>query len=93
VECLFFNTSLVQKHKVILDKIQWCHSLQGWTTPSFTPTTPDALSPSILNAMGEPTPTPHGVYVDEDIYLDVTDRQSFEQATAVGIEAIPPWGL
>jgi hypothetical protein len=41
VECLF--------HKIILDKIQWCHSLQGWTKPLITPAMSDALNPGILN--------------------------------------------
>jgi hypothetical protein len=38
--------------------------------------------------MGEPAPTPHGVDVDDDIYLDIADRRCFEQATATSIEAV-----
>jgi hypothetical protein len=49
---------------------------------------PDALNPGILDSMGEPAPTPHGVYLDNDIYSDVADRHCFEQATATGIEAV-----
>jgi hypothetical protein len=31
---------------------------------------------------------PHGVYVDDDIYLNVADKRRFEQAIAASIEAI-----
>jgi hypothetical protein len=33
-------------------------------------------------------PTPHGIYVDDDIYLDVSNPRRFEQAIAASIEAI-----
>ena len=40
----------------------------------FTPAVPDALNHGILDSTGEPAPTPHGVYMDGDIYLDIDDR-------------------
>jgi len=48
----------------------------------------DALNPGIVTPAGNPTPTPHGVYVDDDIYLDIADPHRFEQAIAAGIEAV-----
>lgn len=35
-----------------------------------------------------PATTPHGVYVDDTIYLDVADKHRFEQAIAASIKAI-----
>lgn len=87
-EWLFFDESLVTKHKVILDKIQWCRSLQGGNKSSFTPAKADTLNPGTLNATGKSASTPHRVYVDDDIYLDITDRRRFKQATAAGIKVI-----
>ena len=56
--------------------------------PRFTPAFKDALNPGILDDIGNPVPTPHGIYVDDDIYLDVADPRRFEQAIAASIEAI-----
>ena len=42
----------------------------------------------MLIDIGNPVPTPHGIYVDDDIYLDVADPRRFEQAIAASIEAI-----
>ena len=87
-ERLFFDTSLVTKHRTILDKIKWCRSIDCRRRPRFTRAIPDALNKGILDDQGNPAPTPHGVYVDDDIYLDVADRRRFEQAIAASIEAI-----
>jgi len=87
-ERLFFDTSLVDKHRTVLNKIRWCCSLQESRRPRFTRAFSDALNPGILDDTGVPAPTPHGVYVDDDIYLDVTDPRHFEQAIAASIEAI-----
>jgi hypothetical protein len=85
---LFFDTSLVAKHRAVLDKINWCHSINGKRRPMFTRAFRDALNAGILDAQGNPAPTPHGVYVDDDIYLDVADKRRFEQAIAASVEAI-----
>jgi hypothetical protein len=46
----------------------------------FTPAMPDALNSDIIDSMGELAPTPHGVYVEDDIYLKFANRQRFKQA-------------
>jgi hypothetical protein len=75
---LFFDTSLVKKHRAVLDKIKWCRSMHGQQKLHFTQAFKDALNPGITDASGIPAPTPHGVYIDDDIYLDVTDLRCFE---------------
>jgi hypothetical protein len=87
-ERLFFDTSLVAKHRAVLDKIKWCRSVNGKKRPRFTRAFPDALNKGIFDDQGHPAPTPHGVYVDDDIYLDVAEKLRFEQAIAASIEAI-----
>jgi hypothetical protein len=87
-ERLFFDTSLVAKHRAVLDKIKWCRSINGKRRPPFTKAYRDALNNGIHDAQGNPAPTSHGVYVDDDIYLDVADKRRFEQAIAASIEAI-----
>ena len=87
-ERLFFDTSLVQKHRAVLDKIKWCRSLRGKQRPHFTKALRDAINQGVRDASGTPKPTPHGVYVDDDVYLDVAEISRFEQAIAASIEAI-----
>ena len=87
-ERLFFDTSLVQKHRAVLDKIKWCRSLRGKQRPHFTKALRDAINQGVRDASGTPKPTPHGIYVDDDIYLDVAEVCRFEQAIAASIEAI-----
>ena len=87
-EWLFSDTSLVTKHRVVLNKITWCCSLSSRHKPHFTRVIGDALYPGILDDLGNPVPTPHGIYVDDGIYLDVADTRRFEQAIAASIKAI-----
>jgi hypothetical protein len=87
-EWLFFDTSLVIKHHTVLDKIKWCHSLGGKKWPRFTRAFCDALNQGIFDEHGNPALTPHGVYIGDDIYLDVANKHQVEQAIAASIEAI-----
>ena len=87
-ERLFSDTSLIVKHHAVLNKIRWCCSLRGSRCPRFTKAFRDALNPGVMDNTGSPAQTPHGVYVDDDIYLDVADPRCFEQAIAASIEVI-----
>ena len=87
-ECLFFYTSLITKHHTTLNKITWCRSVHGHHHPHFTSAVANAPNLGVLCPNGTPQPTPHGVYVDDDIYLNVADQAHFEQATAASIEAV-----
>ena len=44
---LFSNTSLVHKHRAVLNKIKWCCSPNGQCKPCFTGASCNSLSPSI----------------------------------------------
>ena len=85
---LFHDASLVHKHRHILDKIRWCRSLHRRSTPCLTKAIKDAINIGVFDGTGQPVATPHLVYVDDNIYLDIADITRFERATAAGIEAI-----
>jgi hypothetical protein len=74
-ERIFFDTSLVRKHRAVLDKIKWCRSLGGKKRSRFTWAFRDALNQGIFGKHGDPAPTPHGVYINDNIYLDIADKQ------------------
>jgi hypothetical protein len=65
-----------------------CRSLYGCKKPQFTKTAKNALNPGMLDPSGETAPIPHGVYIEDDIYLDLTNCHHFEQMTAAGIKAV-----
>ena len=65
-----------------------CRSLHGQQKPPFTAASPNTLNPGVLDQSGDLAPTPHAIYVDDGIYLDIADRQRFEQVTAAGIKAV-----
>jgi hypothetical protein len=76
------------KHRAVLDKIKWCGSLSGNKWSRFTWAFQDALNQGIRDAQRNPVPTPHGVYIDDNIYLDITDKHHFKKVTATSIKAI-----
>ena len=85
---LFHDGSLVSKHRDTLDKIKWCRSLCSRSKPLLTRAIKDSINPGVIDTHGRPVATPHLVYVDDDIYLDIADVSRFERAIAAGIEAI-----
>ncbi len=56
--------------------------------PRLTKAIKDNINTGVFDVNGHPVATPHLVYVDDDIYLDIADVARFERATAAGIEAI-----
>lgn len=82
-ERLFSDTSLVAKHCVVLDKIKWCRSLDSCHKRHQG--RPESC---VLDDLGNPVATPLGIYVDDNIYLDVSDTRRFKQAITASIEAI-----
>jgi hypothetical protein len=78
----------VHKHRAVLDNIKWCHSLRSKTCPRFTQAFRNAINQGVCDAAGTPSPTPNWIYVNNDIYLDVTNTRRFEQAIAASIDAI-----
>ena len=71
--CLF-----IPKHHTILDKIKWCRSLQSHSTRPLTRAIADHINHGVLDTHGTPVATPHLVYVDDDIYLNITNITQFE---------------
>ena len=69
-KALFDDKFLVLKHKKYLDQIQWQCSLDS-PKVSFTLATPCALNTGVLNGTGQPTNTPHDMFVDDDVYVEV----------------------
>ena len=48
----------------------------------------DAVNPGILDTNGTPVGTPHLMYVDDAMYLDIANATHFKHATAASIKAI-----
>ena len=70
-EALFTDNTLQTKHRHYLDRLQWCHSLTGRCSNTFSVAVADSINTGILDAQGLPVPTPHHVFVDDDICLDI----------------------
>ena len=85
---LFQDSSLREKHRQYLDKLQWDPSLDSSATKRFVPAFPDSQNQGVLDDDGVPVDTPHHVFVDDDIYADVYFRERVEQAVAASIEAM-----
>ena len=64
------------------------HSLTGRCSNTFLVAVADSINTGILNAQCLPVLTPHHIFVDDDIYLDVFDTVHIEQAISASIEAI-----
>jgi hypothetical protein len=61
---------------------------KGHCSNTFSVAIADAINTGIIDAQGLPALTPHHVFVDDDIYLDVFDAVHVEQAISASIEAI-----
>jgi hypothetical protein len=87
--CLYQESSLHSKHKALLSKLRWDRSLTGRSLRYiFTRAKWDTLNAVVVDAGGHPLPTPHFVYVDDDIYVDLFSVEDFEQCFAASIEAM-----
>mmetsp|Transcript_16875 Transcript_16875/g.38682 ORF Transcript_16875/g.38682 Transcript_16875/m.38682 type:complete len:650 (+) Transcript_16875:2568-4517(+) len=88
-EGLFADQSLRQKHRKYLDMLTWEPSL-GHAKRPFTPAKRDTKNTGVQDSAGADAPTPHDMYVDDDVYADIyqQDHARLEQAIAAGIEAI-----
>jgi hypothetical protein len=87
--CLYQDGSLCSKHKALPSKLQWDRSLMDRSLRYiFTRAEWDTLNEAMVDAGGHPLPTPHFVYVDDDIYIDLFSVEDFEQCIAASIKAI-----
>lgn len=86
-EALFEDDTLRAKHRKYLDRLRWQPSL-GSPKAVFTPAKADSLNRGVLDADGNDVNTPHAMYVDDDCYAEIFNRERVEQAVAASIEAI-----
>jgi hypothetical protein len=56
--------------------------------PSLTKAIKDDINTGVFDVNGKPVATPHLVYVDNDIYLNIANVARFERTTPAGIKAI-----
>jgi len=86
-EKLFHDTSLRAKHRKYLDRITFAPNLRRHV-PNAVPAKPCTQRRGVLDESGRPRPTPHRLFVDDDIYADRYDIDRMEQAIAASIESI-----
>jgi hypothetical protein len=82
------DDTLHQKHRQYLDRLQWDRSIGKPPVRAFTHAVRNPNLPSPRTTAGPWEPTPHHVYVDDDIYVDWYDIHRIERAAAASIEAI-----
>ena len=85
---LFDDDTLRTKHRKYLDQLTWDASLDSSKRKNFVPAFSDSQNNGVLDENGNPVRTPHAMFVDDDVYVEVYIRQRVEQAIAASIEAI-----
>ena len=83
---LFDDETLVEKHRIHLDKLQWSKKLGKGSTNVTAHAT--ASHKGVLDQNGIPVNTPHHMFVDDDIYAEVYDVERIERSCAAGIESL-----
>ena len=80
----YHDTSLVEKHKDLLNVLLW----EDDPVPQleFVQAVEDGLNPGVLDDNDNPVPTPHNIYVDDNLLDEV--QQIMPQAIAAAIEEI-----
>ncbi len=85
---LFNDHSLQEKHEHHLDKLQWDNSLGNRKQRRFTLAAKDSRNTIVRLSDGLLRPTPHHLFVDNNIYGDIFDSYHIQQAVAASIKAI-----
>lgn len=86
-EGLFDDPTLRDKYRQALDKLQWEKGLGNYKG-TFTPAKACSKNCGVLDGNGNPVPTPHNFFVDDDLYAEVFNFRRIEQAIAASIAAI-----
>ena len=76
----YVNKKLVQKHKHLLDMITWEKALQP--IPQLVRATACSKNKGIINEDGTRQPTPHEIYVDDDLIADLLEGMPYALASA-----------
>lgn len=85
---LFDDKSLRAKYRKYLDQLTWDPSLDSNKKKTFVPAFADSQNKGVFDQDGNPVSTPHAMFVDDDVYIEVYLRERVEQAIAASIEAI-----
>lgn len=80
----FANSTLREVHREFLDVITWDD--EAGADEPVVAAVPCSINKGINDENGNPKPTPHFIYVDDDLIADTKARMP--QAIAAGIEAI-----
>lgn len=76
----YFKQTLVQKHKHLLDMITWERA--SGPAPQFVRAIACSRNKGIINPDGSRQPTPHEIYVDDDLIADLLERMPYALASA-----------
>ena len=85
---LFADDSLVSKHRIYLDQLQWSKKLGKIKPNEIIPAQTCSKYKGVLDIQGKPEMTPHHLFVDDDIYAEVFDVKRVERCAAAGIESL-----
>ena len=84
---LFKDTSLRQKHRKILDHLT-CQRSHGSKKAKFTVATSNSKNMGVQDRNGNDVDTPHDMFMGDDFYSDVCQKERLEQAAAASFAAI-----
>lgn len=85
---LFGTPGLVEKHREHLDKLQWSKKLSSKVKGIVRAHKSTTHQGAIDEKTGKPVNTPHHLFVDDDVYAEVFDRERVEETIACGIESL-----
>ena len=86
-EALYEDKTLRAKYRDRLNRLTWQKSLDS-AKATFVPATADSINRGVLDSDNNPVSTPHDMFVDDDLYADVSIRERIEQACASSVEAM-----
>jgi hypothetical protein len=84
----FTLATLVTQHPHNLDKPKWCRLLKRHCSTAFLVAVTDSINTVVLYSQGLSVPTPHHVIIEDDIYVDIFDPDSIDQAIEASIRAV-----
>eukprot|EP00957_Ditylum_brightwellii_P096683 7363723-Ditylum_brightwellii.AAC.1 len=81
---LFTDTFLVEKHNDYTERVQFGPEPDSHT--KFTQAIADLSNKGVIDEEGNPVPTPHNMYVDDDLIADL--KSKIIQVMSASIEAL-----
>lgn len=81
---LYDTAGLVEKHAKLLSLVKWVRSVDG--SVRFARATACGLNPGVFDSDGKRKPTPHWIYVDDNLLADILS--GMRKTLAAAVEAI-----